>query len=262
MPDIMFDSVDAIPEGLRGTEVKGADGKFVVKVVPASKLDEFRNTNITVSKERDALAAFVNAVKPHVGEDPAAFAARLNELVALETSVKDGKLKGSDAIATEVENRVKAMKADYDRQNQGLSQELANAKREKEEADTRWRQSIIERSVTSAVVDEKSGALPGALPDILERAFKVFKVGADGRSLVAMDGQATIYGADGATPMSPAEWLAKLREQAPYFFKNSSGGGANGSGNGGNLIGGKTAAEIAKMSPEARLKHYYASQRK
>jgi hypothetical protein len=82
----------------------------------------------------------------------------------------------------------------------------------------------------------------------------VFKVDANGQ-LVAKDGDAIIYGADGATPMSPSEWVrGKLREQAPYFYKNSSGGGATGGGTAGDAkFGGMAEAEFRKLAPEKKL---------
>lgn len=59
MPDIVYDTLEAIPEGLRENAKKGDDGKFTVKVVLQSKLDEFRDSNIRVSKERDDLLAVI-----------------------------------------------------------------------------------------------------------------------------------------------------------------------------------------------------------
>lgn len=255
MPDLFYDSIDAVPEGLKDAAVKGTDGKFLVKVVPATKLDEFRTNNINVSKERDDLKKFVEAVKPLVGEDPEAFKARLAELVATDTKVKDGGLKTSEAIASEVENRVAAMRADYEKQNRTLAGKVAEAEKGQATAETRWRQSIIQGAVTTAVIEPDSGALASALPDIMERAYRVFKVDPHTLALVAKEGEATIYGADGATPMTPREWLAKLKTTAPHFFKNSSGGGANGDrGTGGDKrFGGLDEKSFRGLTPEAKL---------
>jgi len=255
MPDISFDTLEAIPEGLR-EGAKQVDGKFVVKVVPAAKLDEFRETNVAIVKERDALKLFKEALAPVVGEDPVAHAARVRELHQLEQQVKDGALKGTDAISKEVQDRVAQMKADFERQNGDLATRLSTAEQKAVAAEERYNRSIVDRAVTQAVVDETSGALPSALPDILTRAYNVFKVDASGK-LVAKDGEAVIYGGDGASPMTPKEWLAKLKVNAPYFFKNSSGGGANG-GNGldngaGGFKGPLSRVDYAKLAPAAKL---------
>jgi len=118
------------------------------------------------------------------------------------------------------------------------------------QTDTKLRQTYIDRAITDVVMDESSGIHGKALNDILGRAYGVFEVGDDGK-LTAKRGDAILYGSDGATPMAPKEWIATLKEDAPYFFKGSNGGGATGSD--GKIINGMTTAEIAKLSPEQRL---------
>ena len=253
MPELIYDSIDQVPEGLKDDAKKNDNGQFVVKVVAQAKLDEFRATNITVSKARDDLAAILGKVKPFIGEDPDAFVARLTELEGIATKVKDGSLKGSDAITTEVDNRVKAMRDDFQRQLSEQAQKAALAEGKSSDWEKRFHRTIVDRAVTDAVVNPASGALPDALEDILQRASNVFSVTNDNK-IVAKDGEATRYGSDGATPMTPLEWLSDLRKKAPYLFKGSSGGGAN--GNGGDKFSstlGLAPAEFAKLSPEARL---------
>jgi uncharacterized small protein (DUF1192 family) len=253
MPDLTFDSLDAVPEGLK-EHAKAADGKFVVKVVPQVKLDEFRETNISLSRERDTLKAFRETLAPLAGEDPAAFVARVKELNALEQKVKDGQLKGDDTIAAEVTQRIGAMKSDFERQLAEQAQKANAAQSAASAAEQKYQRSIVERHVTEAVVSDTSGALPSALKDILARAMSVFEVGPDGK-MVAKDGAAIIYGSDGATPMSPREWLQKLKGEAPYFFKNSGGGGASGGNgrDGGNFAGPMSQADFNKLPAAARL---------
>jgi hypothetical protein len=251
MPEIKFDTLDAIPEGLR-EGAKEVDGKMVINVVPKGKLDEFRETNISLSSERDNLKNTVASLSAIVGEDPEAFQASLEEMQQITQQVKDGKLKGTDAIETEVNSRVASMKSDYERRLQEQNKETTAWKEKAVSADQKFRQSQIDRAVTNAVLAEDSGAQPQALMDILSRAYKTFVVEDDGK-LVARDGEATIYGADGASPMTPKEWLEKLREEAPYFFKSSTGGGAGGS-NDGKLPGGMNAEDFQKLSGSEQLK--------
>lgn len=251
MPELVFDTLDAIPEGLRETASQ-KDGKFVVNVVPAAKLTEFRDNNINLARERDALKAFTESVKPLIGENLAEFQARQAALVALEQQVKDGSLKGTDAVQAEVNNRTANMRADLERQNAELAKKAKDAADLAAANDQKWRQSIIDRRITEAVISEQSGALPGALQDILERAYRVFKVG-DDNTLVAKDGEAIIYGSDGATPISPLEWLGTLKQKAPYFFKNSGGGGATGGGNQNGKYGGLSEQDYSKLKPEQKI---------
>lgn len=251
MPDMIFDALDKVPEGLR-EHAKEQDGKVIVKVVPQAKLEEFRNTNITLAQERDALKAQFEPLRGLIGEDVKAFETELTELRTTAQKVKDGSLKGTDAIQAEVAQRVAQMKGDYERQLTEKANEATAWKNKAAEADQKFRRSLVDRAVTDAVLNEKSGAEPRALPDILSRAYAVFRVEDDGK-LVAKDGEAVIYGSDGATPMSPAEWLGKLREQAPYFFKNSNGGGASGS-QGTKDYGGMSKADFQKLPASERLR--------
>jgi hypothetical protein len=252
MPEIVFDTLDAVPEGFREVASQ-KDGKFTVNVVAANKLAEFRDNNISLARERDGLKAYHDSLAGIVGEDPASFMTSYGELQTIAQKVKDGTLKGSDAVQAEVAQRVAQMKADYERQLAQQAQDASTWKSKASENDTKWRRSIVDRQITEAVISDASGALPSALSDILTRAYRVFKV-TDDNKLIARDGEAVIYGADGTTPMSPLEWLAKLRESAPYFFKGSNGGGATGAANaGGGLYGGMSLADFQKLAPEAKL---------
>ena len=82
MPDFLFDNVEQIAEELRGDAKKNDAGKFVLNLVPKTKLDEFRENNIKLSKERDDLSKVVAKVLPIVGEDADKFAEELAALRA------------------------------------------------------------------------------------------------------------------------------------------------------------------------------------
>lgn len=252
MPDVVFESEDKIPEGLKEFARKLDDGSgFAVKVVPSAKLDEFREKNIALAKERDEFDTFIKSVKPILGEDLEAFQTELTDLRATAQKVKDGKLKMTDDVEAEVIRRVDSMKKNFETQ---LSEQAKNAAEWQKKAalsDSKYRQTIVDRYVTDAILDEKNGANPQALNDILQHARSVFRVKED-ESIVPMDGDAVIYGNDGATPMTPAEWLAKLKVKAPYFFKNSNGGGATGD-RGSTKYGGYTQEEFNKLPAAQKL---------
>lgn len=251
MPELMFEALDAIPEGLKEVAVQ-KDGKFVVDVVPGKKLAEFRDNNINLAKERDALKSRWDALAPLVGEDLDAFKTSYEALRAVDQQVKDGKLTAKGDIEAEVTRRVDAMKSNYEQRLQAEAAARAQAEAGKTAAEEKFKRSVVERYVTDAVLNEKSGAIPTALPDILERSGKVFKVSDDGK-IVAKEGDAIIYGADGATPMTPIEWLGKLKESAPYFFKGSNGGGATG-GTSKSAPGGMSSEDFLKLPASERLK--------
>lgn len=250
MPEIFFDTLDQVPEEFR-EQAKEQDNKIAVNVVLKSKLDEFRENNIKVSTERDDLAKKVEVLSGLVGEDAEAFAAELTELRETAQKVKDGKLKGDDTITREVETRVGQMRESYDAQLSKQAKETAAWKDKAIAAENKFKRSQVNAAVTNVVVAAESGVNSSALPDILERAAKVFHVQDDG-NLIAKDGEVTIYGGDGSTPLTVSEWVEKLKETAPHFFKTSAGGGAGGNG-GGRTPTGMSQEEFQKLPASKRL---------
>lgn len=250
MPEILFESDSLIPEELRGEAKKNEAGKFVLNLVPKTKLDEFRENNVRVSKERDELLGKYSKVSQIVGEDPDTFAKDLADLRQTHQQVADGKLKKSEDIEKTVTDRTAAMRKSFEDQSQLSAKETALAKAENESLKGEIRKINIDRAITSSVLGEKSGALPEALPHILSEAYKVFVVEANG-DIVPKNGDAIIYGANGSSPMTPDEWLQKLREKSSYLFKPSAGGGAAGSKD--TKMGGLNAADYAKLTPYQKL---------
>ena len=111
----------------------------------------------------------------------------------------------------------------------------------------------VESAISQGAADEKIGLNMAALPDVLNRGMRVFTVEEDGR-LVPKENGAVIRGEDGTTAMSIAEWFGKLRKEAPYYFKNSTGGGANGgAGDGGASYGGLTKEQFQALPADQRL---------
>lgn len=249
MPRLSFDTVESIPEGL-GDHAKEEGGKYIVDVAPASKVTEFRDNNITLAKERDDLKSQVTKYSALVGEDPEKFSVELTGLRDVNRQVEDGQLKGNDAISKEVETRVASVKEGLESQLAEAAGKLAEMTGVAGEYKTKFEGSVMESLITSAVLNPDSGMNPQALPDILTRASGVFKVTQEG-NIVPMRGETVIYGADGATPMTPAEWMPKLLSEAPYLGISHNGGGASGSTDG--KIAGLSDEAFGKLSAREKL---------
>lgn len=251
MPDIFYDSLEAVPDGLREGAKANDAGKVVVKVVLQNKLDEFRDTNIRVSKERDDYAAALGKAKEILGtEDFEAASADLVKLRDTAKKVADGALVENKGLEEALAERTTKMRDEMQAEIQRNAQEAKQWRDKQVQTDQKLRRTYIDRAITDVVLDETSGVHPKALADILGRAYSTFAVGDDGQ-LTAKRGDAVLYGSDGATAMSPKEWIGTLKDEAPYFFKGSNGGGSSGSD--GMTAYGMTTAEIAKLSPEQRL---------
>ncbi|MBS3648854.1 hypothetical protein KEU06_09570 [Pseudaminobacter sp. 19-2017] len=251
MPELFFDTLDALPEELREGATTTEDGRVKINVVEATKLKEFRDNNIKVVKERDDLAALLGKAKDIIGNDDFEAAAKdIGDLRGIAQRVKDGQLVENKGLDEAIQERTKTMREGLEAQIRQHATEKDAWKTKFEQADGRRRQGVVDRAIASLAVDETIGMHPTALADIQVRARSVFEVD-DNDGLTPKRNGEVLYGGDGATPMSIKEWVNVLRDEAPHFFKGSSGGGSGGDGNG---FRGKSASDIAKMDPMTKLR--------
>jgi hypothetical protein len=255
MPIFTFDALDAIPEALR-TYAKADGDKVQINLVPQDKMDEFRETNIALVKERDELKKAVEVLAPIVGDDPTAFTQELTELRATATRVKDGQLTDSRKIEEEIIRRTEDMKKALEDQSRAAQKEGANWKAKASDIEGTYKRTLVSTAIKDAIIDPELGVLPNAVRDILHRAGEVWRAQDDGRVL-AFQGDLQLYGADGGSPLTPKEWILKLKDEAPHYFKGTHGGGAGGAGGGGGSEQrgtlGKTVAEMKGMSAADKL---------
>ena len=225
MPNITLPTRDAWPEELR-EHVKEESGGFVLNVVPKAKLDEFRETNINVARERDELKTQVESLSGILPEDMEAdaFQEHLAELRAIAQRVKDGELTESADIEAEVAKRTTKMRSDMEAANRAAAAKTAAAEKAAAEATAQYRNLRLEQAVSKAVMNEATGANPAALDYIISDAARVFKFDEEG-NMVPKQGEATLYGADGASPMTMEEWVTELVSTKPLLAKSSGGGG-------------------------------------
>jgi len=188
-----------------GAWLLDADG-----VVSQTKLDEFRQNNITLT----------NQLKRFEGIDPDAVRQLADDKRKLEESQQ---LKAGE-VDKVIEARLKAARADWDKQHGVVVAE---------------RDALTGRltaiQIDQAVVNEatKRGLRPTAIPDITARARMTFKLVNGVPQAFDGDGQTARTGKDGVSPMTLAEWVDALVSDAPHLFEANAGGGAAGSGSGG-----------------------------
>jgi hypothetical protein len=251
MPKFTFTKLEDIPETLRGEAKETEDKKgFEIELVSGT----FRDKNIEVSRERDQLKTVVEGYKSAFGDDPNAVATELKEARVVVQQVKDGKIKATDAIDAEVNRRTESVKTELGAQIKALSEKLAESDSKLTASEQRRKSMIVRQKIAEVVMDPANGANPAAIADFEARGLNVFRV-KDDDTLVAMQGDAMIYGADGTSSMSPKEWLAKVLKDSPYLAKSSSGGGAGGEGNGKGVYGTNFDEKTwASMSPADRMR--------
>lgn len=207
----VVDSVDGLDASIAALYSKNTDGKYYLEVdgaVAKDKLDEFRNNNVKLLKD---LEKFKNI-------DPNQY----QELLTLKAKSDEMKLIDAGELDKVVEQRVGQMRGSYEEQINNLTKNYGVAQRQLESL-------LIDSAVRDAAI--KVGVQPTAIEDVLLRAKATFQI-KDGVSIPIDSTGNTIYGKDGATPMSVQDWTSGLKKQAPHLFQGSQGGGAQGNGPG------------------------------
>lgn len=254
MPNITFDSLDQVPDEFKAIAkaVEGSDGKVTINVVPKTTVDEFRDKNIALSKERDGLVEKVTALGSIVGDDPEVFTKSLEEMRATTQRVKDGELKETRQIEEALAKRTDEMRKDYERQIQVVGKDLAAWRTKHDAVDVNYKRALVASTIKDACVASESGVEPKAIDDIISYGHNTWRVDDHGR-VTPFDGDAPMIGSDGVNSLSPKEWLAKLKEVKPFFFKPTQGGGSGGESSTTRKIMGVDRSKIANMTPMQKL---------
>ena len=205
----VLDDIDELDDSIKSLYSKHTDGKYYLDVegaVSKSKIDEFRDNNISLKKQVEDMTDKYGNIDLEKYQE-------LMDKAALDDGKKRVTMDKVDEIVGE---RTKAMKAEHENQlsalkttNSGLQGQLNGL--------------LIDGAVRSAAVEAKVRS--GALEDVVLRAKQTFKV-VDGKA-VAHDSEGnTLYGKDGSNPLSTAEWIGGLKTTAAHLFETSKGGGA------------------------------------
>ncbi len=202
----IVDSLDAVEEAFRPLYVE-KDGKFHVTIdglVPKTRVDEFRDNNLTLKRQMDELTARYDGIDPDVARELAAKAAK----------DRDKKLIDAGKVEELLAERVGAMKGDYEK--------TLKAEQDAKAALTRQLEGlVIDNAIRDAAA--KTGVRSTAVDDVLLRGRMLYKL-QDGKA-VPMDGDKVIFGKSGdAMPIE--EWVSTLVEKAPHLFEPSNGAGS------------------------------------
>lgn len=259
MTTLNFDTLDAVPEGLRESAVE-AEGKYSVKVAPAAKLAEFRDSNIALKQSQDDLLNTIGKISETTGIkllgpkeegglprfDMDGLGKTFKTLTTTAQRVKDGELVENNGLEEALAERTKGMKDEFEGRITALSSERDAHKARADGADTKLRQRILSEQVTRVVLNPESGVRPEAITDVLARASAVFEV-KDDESLVPKDpaNGKIMYGANAEQPMTVKEWVETLKKSSPHYFKDSVGGGAGSD----NVGGAVDYGSVAGMDP-------------
>jgi len=214
--------IDALAEPLRALYVE-KDGKYVLDaegLVPAAdvhalktQVAEFRDKNIEVIKERDALKT---TVAKFDGVDPEEF----RTLKAEQEKLKGKGVKGADDLQAVIDAAI--AKANKPLVDKLAAEEQARLKAQQAADSARFRE-LVSADATKAGVTAKS------LRHVLREAEEKFEL-KDG-ALVPRVG--VKHPTEPLKELTPTDWLQDLAKSDDNLFAPSTGGGANGSGGNG-----------------------------
>jgi hypothetical protein len=225
-----FKSKDEVPAEHASLYVEREDAWWldVEEAVEKSKLDEFRNTNVTLLKERDELKQRFEGIDPDEVRKLADEKRKLEEekLLSGGQTPHPGPLPSAEREKIEkvVEARVKALKSDLDKQ-------LSAATSERDTLNARLTAIQIDQAVVTEAT--KRGLRASAIPDITSRARNTFRLVNGVPEALEADGHTARVGKDGVTPLTLAEWIDTQVSEAPHLFESNAGGGAAGNAPGG-----------------------------
>jgi hypothetical protein len=186
------------------------DGAWVLDVegaVEKVKLDEFRSSNVALTKERDELKQRFDGIDPEAVRALAAEKQKLEEAAQLKAGEVD----------KVVEARVKTARTEIDKQ-------LSSVTSERDALNARLVTIQIDQGVITAA--SKRGLRATAIPDITSRARSTFKLVDGAPTAFAEDGKTVRAGKDGVTPMTLEEWVDAQVSEAPHLFESNAGAGA------------------------------------
>ncbi len=179
-------------------------------VADKSKLDEFRQTNVTLLKQLEEQR------KKFEGIDPDEVRKLGEEKQRLELLAQGHKPDEIDRI---VGDRVKNLKGEWDKQ-------LTAVTSERDTLNSRLMAIQIDQGVIASA--SKRGLRATAIPDITSRARNVFKLVNGVPTAFESDGQTVRVGKDGVAALTLEEWVNTQAAEAPHLFESNAGGGAAG----------------------------------
>jgi hypothetical protein len=211
-------SLEGLPEGVAEFYKQAEDGAYDLNVegmVHKSKLDEFRANNIKANKELEQKTELLSKID-------------LDEYAKLKDQsqkMKDQDLIDAGKVDELVQQRTERAISEAQHRIDASAQAMEEATQRASKAEKERDSFLVETKIKDEGI--AYGVRPEALPDLMARANRDFRLDPDTKTLVAMQGDQPLYNAK-SQPLQVNEWLQMTETSAPHLFKNSSGGGASG----------------------------------
>ena len=185
------------------------NGSFVLDVdgaVDKSRLDEIRNANAALTRERDELRQRFDGINPD----------EVRKLAEEKRKLEEAQQLKAGEVDKVIETRLKHVRTELEKKISGLTSE-------RDSLNSRLSTIQIDQGILAAAT--RRGLRPTAIPDITARARATFKLVNGIPLAVGPDGQSIRTAKDGVTPLSLDEWIESQVAEAPHLFVPNAGSG-------------------------------------
>lgn len=231
----VYENEEEIPEALRDYYSKTGDGWSFIGIDDAedrSKASEFRNRNIELIKQNEALQKRLEKIEGQFKDiNPDDIRTAMSMIDQMKADEEKEMLKRGK-IDEVVERRMKAAMDDSQKQLKIKDEAMTKAVEESKALRSRLGELLIDREIQLKLSDAKVSVQEGALPDVLSRAKETWKINDQGQ-MVPMErdpgtgNYQTRYGKNGQ-PLTMEEYVSGLVGSAAHLFRPSTGGGSPG----------------------------------
>lgn len=240
----ILDSIDDLPEELKGEYTQGSDGKFALQVTGMKPEAEFTRVQNALTKERNEHGALKTRIKENFGEekfeDIHAKLDRIPELeAAAEGKIDDEKLNGM------VEARLRTRLAPVERERDTLKTQVGDKDKTIGELTAKERRRTIRDAVREAAKGAK--VTDEALDDALLLGDTLFEVREDDGKVVVKEGTPYTQG------IEPSVLFTDLQSKKPHWFPLSNGGGAGGNRGGGGVTRNPFTADAWNLTEQGAI---------
>jgi hypothetical protein len=178
MPIINFDSLEQVPEGLKEfAKTDDATGKVTKSTwSPSSKLDEFREKQHQSLQASWSSLSLARALQEPDRGQPGRVRCRTERTPRREQARQGRRTQDHDRDRAGHSGSRQGDPRRLRGQRKSLRRELTDMQNKATTLTERLNRTRIDKDVTAAVIAPDSGVRPEALPDVLERAYGLFKV--------------------------------------------------------------------------------------
>lgn len=245
-----YESIDQVPETFRELFGPAKEGTDVVLVGVDGILfqEDHKSLLSALDAEREARGGLEKQLKAFSGIDLKEVSELRNRLPELESALAEANESKRTSIEKAVEERLGPLKREYETQSAATKAQLEKLAAEKAMLSEQITRRAFEETLTKQAL--KRGVREHAVEDVIARANRYgWRLDQTGEPTTKREDGTQRYSQRRPTdPMTIDEWFdGVLSDEAPHVFKESQGGGADGSRGGGSVNKSRS-----KMTPEEK----------